>query len=52
MPVEVAGLPITSSGNVPAATPIVRVRVRFFQGDGRAIEAGEGLCVWSNYIVP
>ncbi len=29
MPVEVAGLPIASSGNVPAATPIVRACVLF-----------------------
>ena len=42
MPVEVAALPIASSGSVPASTPIVRVHVRFFQGDAPAIEEGEG----------
>ena len=42
LPVEVAGLPMASSGSVPAATTIVRVRVRGFQGDAPAIERGKG----------
>ena len=52
MPVKLAALPIASSGSVPASTTIVPVRVRFFQGEARAIERGKEPRIWPDYIVP